>query len=247
SASYHRRSHSCLAVASHHEHYENPSYQAAPGSGRYYDIVEVSEEGGATTAIAIGAGSSSPSHMRHIPRRSDGSISLTQLQRSLTSAGLNSANGGAAAGGENAGGVVSVSTGTLGGKLIKLNSALPTSRRSLLSDMLNSQNQNDGPASRLEQNANRRRMLKSMRRYSVDASEMDFGALGLYPSAQISTLKGIPSEGEEAGKDSDSKPNVRYLRNPSHAMVKTKLIQGGARRGDDGDSPDYFGAEDRVW
>ncbi|KAF9312099.1 hypothetical protein BGZ91_006624, partial [Linnemannia elongata] len=82
-----------------------------------------------------------------------------------------------------------------------------------------------------------------MRRYSVDASEMDFGALGLYPS----TLKGIPSEGEEGGnKDLCSKPNVRYLRNPSHATVKTKLIQGGARRGDDSDSPDYFGAEDRV-
>ncbi|KAG0285175.1 hypothetical protein BGZ96_010518 [Linnemannia gamsii] len=114
--------------------------------------------------------------------------------------------------------------------------------------MLNSQNQNDGPASRLEQNANRRRMLKSMRRYSVDASEMDFGALGLYPSAQVSAMKVIPSEGEEAGnKDLSSKPNVRYLRNPSHATVKTKLIQGGARRGDDSDSPDYFGAEDRVW
>ncbi|KAG0042388.1 hypothetical protein BGZ90_009416, partial [Linnemannia elongata] len=59
---------------------------------------------------------------------------------------------------------------------------------------------------------------------------------------------GIPSEGEEGGnKDLCSKPNVRYLRNPSHATVKTKLIQGGARRGDDSDSPDYFGAEDRVW
>ncbi|KAG0071453.1 hypothetical protein BGZ89_010579 [Linnemannia elongata] len=233
SAAYHRRSHSCLAVASHHEHYESPSYQAAPGSGRYYDIVEVSE-GGATTAIATGAGSSSPTHMRHIPRKSDGAISMTQLQRSLSNAG---------AGGDNADGVVSVSAGSLGGK-IKLNPTLPTSRRSLLSDMLNSQSQNDAPASRLEQNATRRRMLKSMRRYSVDASEMDFGALGLYPS----TLKGIPSEGEEGGnKDLCSKPNVRYLRNPSHATVKTKLIQGGARRGDDIDSPDYFGAEDRVW
>ncbi|KAF9129608.1 hypothetical protein BGX30_013891 [Mortierella sp. GBA39] len=236
SAAYHRRSHSCLAVASHHEHYESPSYQAAPGSGRYYDIVEVSEEGGATTAIATGAGSSSPTHMRHIPRKSDGSISMTRLQRSLS-------NAAAVAGGDNADGVVSVSTGALGGKL-KLNPTLPTSRRSLLSDMLNSQSQNDAPASRLEQNATRRRMLKSMRRYSVDASEMDFGALGLYPS----TLKGIPSEGEEGGnKGLCSKPNVRYLRNPSHATVKTKLIQGGARRGDDSDSPDYFGAEDRVW
>ncbi|KAF9155712.1 hypothetical protein BG015_008846 [Linnemannia schmuckeri] len=241
SAAYHRRSHSCLAVASHHEHYENSSYQAAPGSGRYYDIVEVSEEGGATAAIATGAGSSSPIHMRHIPRKSDGTISMTQLQRSLSNAGA------VPAGGDNADGIVSVSTSTLGGKL-KLNPTLPTSRRSLLSDMLNSQNQKDGPASRLEQNANRRRMLKSMRRYSVDASEMDFGALGLYPSAQVSTLKGIPSEGEETGnKDFSSKPNVRYLRNPSHATVKTKLIQGGARCGDDSDSPDYFGSEDRVW
>jgi hypothetical protein len=113
SAAYHRRSHSCLAVASHHEHYENPSYQAAPGSGRYYDIVEVSEDVGAgTTAIATGAGSSSPTYMRHIPRKSDGTISLTQLQRSLSNAGA-----AAAAGGDNADGVVSVSTGTLGGKL----------------------------------------------------------------------------------------------------------------------------------
>ncbi|KAF9312098.1 hypothetical protein BGZ91_006623 [Linnemannia elongata] len=107
SAAYHRRSHSCLAVASHHEHYESPSYQAAPGSGRYYDIVEVSE-GGAITAIATGAGSSSPTHMRHIPRKSDGAISMTQLQRSLSNAG---------AGGDNADGVVSVSAGSLGGKI----------------------------------------------------------------------------------------------------------------------------------
>ncbi|KAG0216295.1 hypothetical protein BGX33_000256 [Mortierella sp. NVP41] len=247
SASYHRRSHSCLAVASHHEHYENPSYYPAPGSGRYYDIVEVSEEGSTTTAIATGAGSSSPIHMRHVPRKSDGNISMTQLQRSLSGAGVNAADGAVAASGENVDGVVGVATGTLCGKLSKLSSTLPTSRRSLLSDMLNSQNQNDGPASRLEQNANRRRMLKSMRRYSVDASEMNFGALGLYPSAQVSALKGIPSEGEEAGKEFSSKPNVRYLRNPSHATVKTKLIQGGARRGDDTDSPDYFGTEDRVW
>ncbi|KAF9932245.1 hypothetical protein FBU30_008667 [Linnemannia zychae] len=241
SASHHRRSHSCLAVASHHKHYESPSYQAAPGSGRYYDIVEVSEEGGATTAITTGASSASAS----IPRRIDGAISLTQLQRSLTGAGVKVAEGTASSGGDNTDGVVSVATGTLGGK-IKLNPILLTSRRSLLSDMLNSQNKNDGAASRLEQNANRRRMLKSMRRYSVDASEMDFG-LGLYPSTQVSTLKGIPSEGEEAIKDLSSKPNVRYLRNPSHATVKTKLIQGGTRRGDNDDSPDYFGTEDRVW
>ena len=118
SAAYHRRSHSCLAVASHHEHYENPSYQAAPGSGRYYDIVEVSGEGGATTAIGTGAGSSSPTHMRHIPRKSDGTISMTQLQRSLSNAGA-----AAVAGGDSADGVANVSTGTLGGKL-KVNTTI---------------------------------------------------------------------------------------------------------------------------
>ncbi|KAG0247540.1 hypothetical protein BGZ95_008616, partial [Linnemannia exigua] len=57
--------------------------------------------------------------MRHIPRKSDGSISLTQLQRSLSGAGVNSAEGSTVAGGENGDGVVSVSAGTLGGKLIK--------------------------------------------------------------------------------------------------------------------------------
>lgn len=73
--SYHRRSVSCLAVASHHEHYEHPSYYAA--SGRYYDTIEVSE------------GSASPvNHTRHVQRKSEGQISIGQLQRSLSNAGL---------------------------------------------------------------------------------------------------------------------------------------------------------------
>ncbi|KAG0260235.1 hypothetical protein BG011_002066, partial [Mortierella polycephala] len=144
-----------------------------------------------------------------------------------------------------------------------LNPTAPTPRRSLLSDMLNNQGQNNnGFNSRLEQNAHRRRMLKSMRRYSVDASEMDFNVLGLYPSGRASPMKGIPS-GAEEGSSSNATgitggrgpqefrdtPTVRYLRNPCHATVKTRLVQGGVRRGagGDGESPDYFGAEDRVW
>jgi len=90
-------------------------------------------------------------------------------------------------------------------------------------------------------------MLKSMRRYSVDASEMNFN-LGL-PTAAITPLKGIPSEGE--GVEFNETPTVRYLRNPCHAAVKTKLqVIQSARRGvddNDSDAPDYFGTEDRVW
>ncbi|KAI1315452.1 hypothetical protein EDD11_000785 [Mortierella claussenii] len=169
---------------------------------------------------------------------------MTQFQRSLS--GVSD---------DNAEGVVSIATGSLGGK-IKLNPVVPGPRRSLLSDMLNNQNQ----SSRLEQNANRRRMLKSMRRYSVDASEMSFNVLGLYPSGRASLMKGISSEGEEnaaAGgvtngtrttQEFRDTPTVRYLRNPCQATVKTKLIQGGVRRGagEDSEAPDYFGAEDRV-
>ncbi|KAF9433078.1 hypothetical protein BGZ76_009916 [Entomortierella beljakovae] len=147
--------------------------------------------------------------------------------------------------GNNSDGVVSVATGTLGGKM-KLNA--PGPRRSLLSDALNSQNQNN----RLEQTAHRRRMLKSMRRYSVDASEMNFN---LYPSGRASPMKGIPSEGEEAAPSNGPRttqefrdiPTVRYLRNPCHSTIKTKLIQSSIRRGDDNETPDYFGGEDRVW
>ncbi|KAG0370766.1 hypothetical protein BGZ54_004267 [Gamsiella multidivaricata] len=199
----------------------------------YYPI-EVIEEGMETSAIAADNGSASISMTRHL--MSDGSI---QLQRSGSGSG------------DSADGVVSVAAGSLGGK-IKLNPGAPGPRRSLLSDMLNSQNQN----SRLEQNVHRRRMLKSMRRYSVDASEMNFNVLGLYPSGRASPMKGIPSEGEEAAATNGARaqefrdtPTVRYLRNPCQATVKTKLISASVRRGAGGDSdaPDYFGAEDRVW
>ena len=71
------------------------------------------------------------------------------------------------------------------------------------------------------------------------------GVVGL-PTAAISPLKGIPSEGEGV-----ETPTVRYLRNPCHATVKTKLqVIQSARRGvddNDSDTPDYFGTEDRVW
>ena len=115
SGSYHRRSHSSLAVAFHHEHYEHPSYYPTPNSGRrYYDTVEITEEGATTTTAAIAAGdgagsSASPSQTR---RRAD-SISMTQLQRSLSSANISNAT--AAPATED--GVVSVSTGSLGGKV----------------------------------------------------------------------------------------------------------------------------------
>ena len=88
--SYHRRSVSC--VTSHDEI-------------TYYPI-EAIEEGMATTAIATGDGSlASPSMMRQISRKSEG-ISMTQLQRSLSNASA-----------DNPDGVVSVATGSLGGKI----------------------------------------------------------------------------------------------------------------------------------
>ncbi|KAF9955624.1 hypothetical protein BGZ72_003575 [Mortierella alpina] len=243
---------SCLAVAPNHDHFDHPSF-----SNRLYDTIEISEDGVATTAFTTGApgSSASPVQTRHVSRKSDGNISISQLQKSLSGAGITDA---AASGSEGTDGVVSVATGSLGGKLVKLNPAAPTPRRSLLSDMLNNQNQNGN--SRLEQNAHRRRMLKSMRRYSVDASEMNFNALALYPSGRASPMKSIPSECEESASATNSSstrgaqdftdtPTVRYLRNPCHATVKTRLVQGGARRGagEDGESRDYFGADDRVW
>ncbi|GJJ75647.1 hypothetical protein EMPS_08005 [Entomortierella parvispora] len=435
--SYHRRSVSCLAVASHHEHYEHPSYYAA-ASGRYYDTIEVSE------------GSASPvTHTRHIQRKSEGAISIGQLQRSLSNAGLVNVSTAAADGKTKDGDytMVSVPSGPLSGKLVKVRTstvkkknspvhppplhprsflyhpasnplntttattmqihqqpaeserrdcrtigidsgcyattpftfASPTSapsqseqpsrlaaisiftlgppqqssdleyptyscccslddrsgledtssldgatfaasflfhiptlplhsvssppppyhyqhpleytgrlsnasyshldtfyfqkvnvtsptatpRRSLLSDLLN----NQGAPTRLEQNANRRRMLKSMRRYSVDASEMNFSLGG--PSSRATPLTSIPSEeGSESSSSSSTSPmliesrqtgfsatpTVRYLRNPCHAAIKTKLQPSAfrgtlQRRGADenGERPDYFGADDRVW
>ncbi|KAF9390979.1 hypothetical protein CPB97_007858 [Podila verticillata] len=310
--SYHRRTVSCLAVASHHEHYEQSSYLAP--TGRFYEI-ELSE---ATSASPV-------NHTRHVQRKSEGAISLVQLQQSLSGAGVavissdakDKENAPTANGGSS----------LLGGKLIKplphlplpqtryfktptysgeqavsswlttseydealdpewksnappcpcycsrvpltplrfekMNaiSPAPAPRRSLLSDLLNSQ-----APTRLEQNANRRRMLKSMRRYSVDASEMDFNLCR--PSGRASTLQTISSEGEASSESSSSSssstssgamlingcsfsstPTVRYLRNPCHAAIKTKLQPSGYRRGNDvdGDAPDYFDTEDRVW
>ncbi|KAG0215436.1 hypothetical protein BGX28_010141 [Mortierella sp. GBA30] len=262
STNYHRRSMSCLAVASHHEHFDHPSF-----SNRLFDTIEISEDGVATTAFVTGGAtgsSASPVQTRHAPRKSDGNISMTQLQKSLSGAGITSSEASSSASrSEGTDGAVSVAAVSLGGKLAKLNPTTPIPRRSLLSDMLNNQSQNGGN-SRLEQNAHRRRMLKSMRRYSVDVSEMNFN----FPSGRASPMNGIPSESDEiadsaaasngggggAGptrgvQDFRDTPTVRYLRNPCHAAVKTRLAQGCARRGagEDGESPDYFGAEDRVW
>ncbi|KAI9237784.1 MAG: hypothetical protein BYD32DRAFT_290423 [Podila humilis] len=246
--SYHRRTVSCLAVASHHEHYEQSSYLAP--TGRFYEI-ELSE---ATSASPV-------NHTRHVQRKSEGAISLVQLQQSLSGAGV-AVISSDAKGKENAP-TANGGSSLLGGKLIKMNviSPAPAPRRSLLSDLLNSQ-----APTRLEQNANRRRMLKSMRRYSVDASEMDFNLCR--PSGRASTLQTISSEGEASSESSSSSsssmssgamlingrsfsstPTVRYLRNPCHATVKTKLQPSAYRRGNDvdGDAPDYFGTEDRVW
>ncbi|KAG0033647.1 hypothetical protein BGZ81_007774 [Podila clonocystis] len=232
SASYHRRSVSCVAVASHHEHYQKPSYP----TGRHYDTVEIMEE----TSTESSSASPIATTSRHGQRKSD--ISLGQLQRSLSNAGLSNSSTTTEAAETPDGANANVATGSLGGKLGKVNPA-PVPRRSLLSDLLN----NQGSPSRLEQNANRRRMLKSMRRYSVDASEMNFN-LGL-PTSAVMPLKGIPSEAE--GVEFNETPTVRYLRNPCHATVKTKLqVVQSARRGvddNDSDAPDYFGTEDRVW
>ncbi|KAG0053785.1 hypothetical protein BGZ83_000420 [Gryganskiella cystojenkinii] len=261
--SYHRRSVSCLAVASHHEHYDHPSYYAA-SSGRYYDTIDISE------------GSASPvHHTRHVQRKSEGAISMAQLQRSLSNAGLVNVSSTATTAAVNPSGshqkkdgdytMVSVPSGPLSGKLVKVNIASPSStpRRSLLSDLLNSQ----GTPTRLEQNANRRRMLKSMRRYSVDASEMNF-MVG--PSTRVSPMTSIPSEDDAASSSSSTSsspmliesrqtgfsatPTVRYLRNPCHAAIKTRLQPSAfrgtlQRRGADenGERPDYFGGDDRVW
>lgn len=128
----------------------------------------------------------------------------------------------------------------------QLSPGAPGPRKSLLSDMINSSQNNQ-----LERNAHRRRVLKSMRRYSVDASETNFDVLGLYPSGRASPLKGIPSEGEEAATSTNGAPEfkdtptVRYLR-PGNANSKTKL-SATLRRGDSENTADYFGIEDRVW
>ncbi|KAF9302086.1 hypothetical protein BGZ74_005876 [Mortierella antarctica] len=326
--SYHRRTVSCLAVASHHEHYEHPSYLAP--TGRFYETVEFSE---ATSASPV-------NHTRHVQRKSEGNISLIQLQQGLAGAGVtNVISSNAKDKSENA---PTAGSSLLGGKLIKTRtkeslsdsisplsqrpylstfsygdceqsisswlsdadeydetladpvwksnptpclccycsrvpltplrfqkmsvaSPAPAPRRSLLSDLLNSQ----AAPTRLEQNANRRRMLKSMRRYSVDASEMDFN-LCSRPSGRATPMQSISSEGEASSESSTSSsspgamlingnsfsstPTVRYLRNPCHAAIKTKLQPSAycstmIRRGidTDGDAPDYFGTEDRVW
>ncbi|KAG9069095.1 hypothetical protein KI688_009990 [Linnemannia hyalina] len=248
---YHRRTVSCLAVASYHEHYNHPAYLASGGSNQLYDTI-------------IPEGSASPVHhqTRHAHRKSEGAISLDQLQKGLSGAGVSNVNTSTAEAKDNKDGnftTVNVSSGPLSGKVIKLNAASPvnTPRRSLLSDLLN----NQAAPTRLEQNANRRRMLKSMRRYSVDASEMDF-TLGGRPSSRGSPLTTISSEGEGAllidnHQGFNATPTVRYLRNPCHATVKTKLMPSAyrgsmARRSsnstaEDEETPDYFASEDRVW
>ncbi|KAF9931089.1 hypothetical protein FBU30_010835 [Linnemannia zychae] len=237
---HHRRTVSCLAVASFHEHYDHPIYLTS-GSGK--DIFDA----------IIPEGSASPaSQTRHV-----------QLQKSLSGAGISNMNMSAAdANNNDADSTVtnSLSGGPLSGKLVKLNVTSPVgSRRSLLSDLLNSQ----AAPSRLEQNANRRRMLKNMRRYSVDASEMDFTLGGVRPSSRVSPMKTISSEGEallidgQAHQGFNATPTVRYLRNPCHAAVKTKLMPSAYRgslvrrssngNNEDEEHPDYFATEDRVW
>ncbi|KAG0250867.1 hypothetical protein BG011_008025, partial [Mortierella polycephala] len=119
-ASYHRRSVSC--VASREDYYDHPSFNANSGNNRLYDTIEISEDGFATTAIAInGSGSASPSQSRHAPRKSDGNISIAQLQKSLSRAGItnNVTVDGASSGSENSDGVVGMATSSFGGKLIK--------------------------------------------------------------------------------------------------------------------------------
>ncbi|KAF9170915.1 hypothetical protein BGX21_008266 [Mortierella sp. AD011] len=229
--SYHRRAVSCLAVASHHQHYNHTSYHIPNGR---FDAIEMVE------------GSASPVQTRHAKRKSEGAISLERLQKGLNDAGAASAN----ASKDKKDAVPAL----LSGKLVKLTvpSGASAPRRSLLSDLLNSQ----GTPSRMEQIANRRRMLKSMRRYSVDASETDF-SLGR-PSTRVTPMQSIPSEEEspmlvDGRQGFSATPTVRYLRNPCHATIKTKLQPSAYRtlacriNDDDEETPDYFGAEDRVW
>ncbi|KAF9177504.1 hypothetical protein BGZ51_008670 [Haplosporangium sp. Z 767] len=236
--SYRRRTVSCLTIASHQEHFDHPSYS------RLYDTIEIAE------------GSASPvQYTRHAKRKSEGAISLDYLQKSLSNAGASANKDAKKDGDYTVVGVPSVSA-PLGGKLVKLDVASPvnTPRRSLLSDLLN----NQGTTSRFEQNVQRRRMLKSMRRYSVDASEMDFNLSR--PSTRVTPMQGIPAEDEapmlmDARQGFSSTPTVRYLRNPCHATIKTKLQPSAyrgvlSRRGGDAadeETPDYFGTEDRVW
>lgn len=96
-------------------------------------------------------------------------------------------------------------------------------------------------------------MLKSMRRYSVDAHEMDFTVCR--PSTRVTPMEGIPSEEEPPMLANDRQgfnttPTVRYHRNPQ-AATKTKLLPSNyrtlSRRGKDDEDDDYFGVEDRVW
>lgn len=187
----------------------------------YLPIEVVEEEDDATIST-----DETVSTTRQTSRATDG-VSMAQLQRSLKAASTDD-----------------VAAGSFGGK-IKLSPGSPGPRRSLLSDMINSSQNNQ-----MERNAHRRRVLKSMRRYSVDASEMNIDVLG-----RATPLKGIPSEGGEATTAANGTPEfkdtptVRYLRNPSYATVKTKLISSAVCRGagGDGETTDYFGTEDRVW
>lgn len=87
---YHRRTVSCLAVASYHEHYNHPAYLASGGNNQLYDTI-------------IPEGSASPVHhqTRHAHRKSEGAISLDQLQKGLSGAGVSNVNTSAAEAKEN--------------------------------------------------------------------------------------------------------------------------------------------------
>jgi hypothetical protein len=74
-----------LAVASYHEHYNHPAYLASGGNNQLYDTI-------------IPEGSASPVHhqTRHVQRKSEGAISLDQLQKGLSGAGVSNVNTSAA-------------------------------------------------------------------------------------------------------------------------------------------------------
>ncbi|KAF9902707.1 hypothetical protein BX616_001847 [Lobosporangium transversale] len=244
SGSYHRRTVSCLAIAAHHGHYNRLSYYAS--NGYFYD------------AIGPAEGSISPvNQARHVKRRSEGAISIELLQKSLLEAGIKTKDVSSTAeivvGAKHK--TDADASRPLNGRLVKL--AVPSfvsvTRRSLLSDLLS----NQGTSGRLEQNANRRRILKSMRQCSVDANEVDLSVDR--PSTCVVSMGSIPSGEESSHLVDDSQafiivPTIRHIHNPCHAAIKTKLqslpYRALARRSgadEDDEAPDYFGIEDRVW
>ncbi|KAF9973075.1 hypothetical protein BGZ73_003717 [Actinomortierella ambigua] len=224
SNSYHRRSLSCVPVPA-----TDGSYRSTVG--RFFDEASEGE-------VSDGQSASPARRSRHMHRKSESGIDVEAGDTTSTDPSDEARD--------------SMSKLTLGGKLGKVNvtPAAPGARRSLLSEALSSQ----ASPSRLEQNAQRRRMLKSMRRYSMDVSEMNFNL-----AAPNSRSPGMPPVGEgttlvDGRQEFRDVPTVRYLRNPYHAAVKTKLQSSAfrtpyvSRRGgeDDAEAPDWF-AEDRVW